>query len=561
MSEPTRGQNLARPGEPDEHANGVRELLEPDAAPRSDQTRLVTLRHLLQSVFRAKLLLLAFVLLGAFGGVVFALWQPNVYRSQARVLVSGIGQDSLIPELRLLNPDAARQAAPANPRSSMQAMLNDDGLQYRVIEHVGAATILRPVPEPRQPAGETGILKSVEYQVRRVLHSLHQRVDQAGVDTFSALQVLKQNLLVEVSDRTDFITVSYAANDPYLAQTILRAVLAEAQARHAAFWSSPRLLEALDRDRSQARAAHLAASREYDEFVREQRIEDFDQQRNDIQSEISTWRLEEMRVAREIDEDEDLVRRLEPMVNAPRETVSTPPPRAELDQTIVALESERSRLTRELRTSLLRDGDAVLERIKSQIDEVDRQIQARRSEIRPPASVVAPDTERQRLLDRWEEARMRLARNKSYASAIAADLKHARERHGELTSHGPRYRELLQRVEATRNTLEAAEDMLKQTQRRSELTAQGLSALKLLAEPTLPLEKSEPKRERIVLGSVLGALFIGLLLLFARAVTDPTVRGPEDLQRIPGVRVLATLPDSKRVHVRRHRRLRALRWS
>lgn len=87
---------------------------------------------------------------------------------------------------------------------------------------------------------------------------------------------------------------------------------------------------------------------------------------------------------------------------------------------------------------------------------------------------------------------------------------------------------------------------------KMELTREeGDSNLKVMSQPTLPLDKSGPKRMKLLVGGVGGGFMLGLFLAILRQLLERRVRYKETLERMLEVPVLAVVPE--------HRALRHLR--
>jgi uncharacterized protein involved in exopolysaccharide biosynthesis len=169
--------------------------------------------------------------------------------------------------------------------------------------------------------------------------------------------------------------------------------------------------------------------------------------------------------------------------------------------------------------------------------------------------------DRQNLIQLRDTARLQIEVDSVRMAAHAEARDRARADLESLTRLGPRILELENAVQAARATVEQTERACMITEKSQQLTAAGISSLKVSQEPTLPLQRSGPRRGRIVFGGLLVGLLAGMAVLLLRALTDPTVRGPEDIEKTLEMKMLAAIPNLSASHVRRHRSLRVTSWS
>ena len=91
-----------------------------------------------------------------------------------------------------------------------------------------------------------------------------------------------------------------------------------------------------------------------------------------------------------------------------------------------------------------------------------------------------------------------------------------------------------------------------QAELKMEFTREeGESNLKVMSQPTLPVEKSGPERMKLMVGGVGGGFLLGLFLAVLRQLLERRVRYKETLEKMLEVPVLAVVPE--------HRALRHLR--
>ena len=76
--------------------------------------------------------------------------------------------------------------------------------------------------------------------------------------------------------------------------------------------------------------------------------------------------------------------------------------------------------------------------------------------------------------------------------------------------------------------------------------------MKLTTKPTFKPSRTGPRRGQMALLGLLAGLGLAFVILAVRTLTDTTIRTPEELEKMLGLRVLATVPELRGKHVRRH---------
>jgi uncharacterized protein involved in exopolysaccharide biosynthesis len=523
----------------------------------------LTLRQGVQGIFRGRLLIAATSLVGLLIGTWMALSQPNVYRSVARFIISSTGHENVTPNLIRASAEGAQRST-VNLRGNAVEMLQDDALHRRIVDRVGARTILKPFAPMADP-GDSSLLGSVRDAVYAVQRWLSGASEPVSEDMGLALKVFRANFRAEERPQTDFIELSYLANDPELARQVVQAAVTEALARHVETYSHTKLIDLARADRDKALADYTEASHALEEFKRENTIENFTLQMTQTEMRASANDLEASNLASRIELAEKRIIDFGERIAALPELVEEKTVEQIENANIPIMRGSIEELRREkfrLERTVKKD-DAQLVAIDDQIRNLERQVEEEEKKPRQTRDRVShvPNSDRQNLIRAREETKIQIEDDSARLVNYRADRDRARKELQRLSQLGPVYRQLEQAEVASRENLRFIERSLADSEKRLELTLSGISSLKVSQEPTTPLDRDGPKRTRIVLGGLLGGLFVGVALLLLRAITDPTVRGPEDLERALGIRTLASIPDLGAVHVRRHQRQRVTSWN
>lgn len=512
-------------------------------------------RRLLAAVFRGRYLVLATMLTGVLVGAFLAVTTANAYVSTGKFRFTSSGAES-----RDLDPTRATQTSQETIGTTATYILTTDGLLRRVVDKVGAARILAPY-QPGNP--DASALKAFFYKIQRDWNA----TSEEDMTEEEALKQLQRTITVERPRYTDVLVAQCKANDPRLAQEILKVYLAEAIKFHVEKYDDAPAYEAAQKSVEAARTARSNAHALLVEFLGKHQIDDFEEMKKRLQAaeadsaarvagltgEIGTLRTTET----------ELQKLLEGANAIPRYIKD----RKKLDMSSTQLEELGKRLT-EAQAEKVRLS-AVGVATGSQVREKDREI----TEILALMKAVAEDSAKAPIVEvdianpRWEDtvrardkARLDL-QIKEIESRMAAEIdRSAKEKLKQLLALEGEFLRLGNAATLCDDTLKTAEATWYQAQQKRELTAGHFSSLKEIEPASLPLEKESPNRGKLMIGATLVGLFLGLGLVLLVALPDTTVRTRDDLENVEGLAVIGVMPRLETTNLKRHVHRRQRGW-
>lgn len=177
----------------------------------------------------------------------------------------------------------------------------------------------------------------------------------------------------------------------------------------------------------------------------------------------------------------------------------------------------------------LRGAEAELDRIKNMLEN--------ESERMSPAEL-DPIRERRAEVDPL------VSRTRSELEAAQEQLQKIEDRLAELNDVAG-VRDLLQfDLDNANSELAAAQERLNRIRDLAQIDEEGESNLSVLQEASLPLEKTGPKRLKLLVLGLAAGLFLGSALALLRQTLDPRLRYPATVEGAMGLKILTTVPDS-----------------
>ncbi len=137
---------------------------------------------------------------------------------------------------------------------------------------------------------------------------------------------------------------------------------------------------------------------------------------------------------------------------------------------------------------------------------------------------------------------------KKQEQSLRSELNGFNEKLHNLQDNSIDYNTLKREVDASGRTYNS---LLKRLQEVSVSSAENLSNIRIVDPVVTPLKKYRPNPKTNLLLGLLSGLIFGLGLAFLREALDKSVKSSEDLQRVTGLPVLATIPYARRLSAKR----------
>ena len=344
----------------------------------ADLPSTLRLADYLEALWRRKGLLLWTSLLAALAAAFLTAGMPNVYRSQARLMVSAPRE--AVDASRVLG--LTRGQAPFSPAESAMAVLQSRDLMERVVARLGPEAILGPLSPSAEADAQVKGLKGLLLPLLR----LFQR-GAAGCGTESepdpvkALAALRKSLTIYGDQNSPAIQVLCRAGSADRAQAILQAFVEEGLRFYIELRSSESDRLFVEEQRARCVEEARAAQAAYRAFLAEHRITDFRGElagRMELYAEldraIGRDRLELGALGPRVRQLQEKLRAYEPFLTQPTLEVALPNPAlARLEEQILQREVELQELktrSTEAGTPQIRDKEQQIaflrERLKAE---------------------------------------------------------------------------------------------------------------------------------------------------------------------------------------------------
>lgn len=498
---------------------------------------------------RVRWLALGLVSAGVLGGLVLGAAQPNVYQSQAKLLLRLGQREQMTPEVIVSGPSQP------DSRPTMQDeihLLRDPQIHARVVQSIGAKRILEPM-DPRRFDGP-----NTPFYVRW-LHEFQAFVQGFSAESAAGFEVgdrpaerqLANSTQLYTDRMSNVIAVVYTADDPAKANHVVTELVAAYIQRHREQFSIQKYLEESQSQLTASQAKRDAALKHWDDHVKGCGLVDLPTQRTSLLSNLSTvdGQLSQARTRRlEIEQQVKVLKALRTSI-APEIEQVTPAVLIENPEYTLAIERKRSALTARaaLASSGLpldeqrrreRDYDGEIERVNRELESLPPRIEgtpASRQKV-PNTAWVQNETqlrglelEDQGLAVRIVELERELAAKRgelkamneceSAHIAMAASTEEAKRRYTDLFE---RYSKLLA---------------------LSEIDVDEATNLRVLQPPSFEPDKVGPGRAKLLfVGALLGTIAALAAAMFV-SFRDRRLRHPRTLERQLGVPVVCTVPE------------------
>lgn len=535
----------------------------PELEEAADLPSTLRLADYLEALWRRKGLLLGTSLLAALAAAFLTAGMPNVYRSQARLMVSAPRE--AVDASRVLG--LTRGQAPFSPAESAMAVLQSRDLMERVVARLGPEAILGPLSPSAEADAQVRGLKGLLLPLLR----LFQR-GAAGCGTESepdpvkALAALRKSLTIYGDQNSPAIQVLCRAGSADRAQAILQAFVEEGLRFYIELRSSESDRLFVEEQRARCVEEARAAQEAYRAFLAEHRITDF---RGELAGRMALYaeldraigrdRLELGALGPRVRQLQEKLRAYEPFLTQPTLEVALPNPAlARLEEQILQREVE----LQELKTRSTEAGTPQIRDKEQQIAFLRERLKAERAQPgevqRTTATLPNPEYERRRgaLLDMELQLQ-------DLESSLPERIKARDELLGTihaLQALEQHWQELSGAATRAEEQKALIESQLRGFLLSKELDARGLSNLQLIESPSLEPSKEGPAREKFILAGFLGAFAVLCPLIMLGLRISTRLRRARQIEELLGVPVPAALPCLDRTNIRRYVKARDKGW-
>lgn len=254
----------------------------------SEERRLV-IRLVIQALWRSRVWIIALTAVGLTYGLYDGLRRPNVYLSQAKLLLR-LGEREQMTGESLLGTSVSRESRPTIEDEIH--MLYDEDVFMRVVKHVGPARLLE-VEDPRSSDGPN------TSPIVKAMHSLQAALMGAGPGgandgrysedqlAILATDALMKDTFIMVEDNSNVITVRTVSTSPGKARYIAGLLMEAFIDRHREQFSLDRYLPTYRAKRDDARVRYDEAREKLAAHVTESGFIDIVTQRELLLTDIA----------------------------------------------------------------------------------------------------------------------------------------------------------------------------------------------------------------------------------------------------------------------------------
>jgi uncharacterized protein involved in exopolysaccharide biosynthesis len=495
--------------------------------------------------------MLACVLLGALGGIIIGLLQPNSFASNAKLFLR-IGAREQLTSESLFESDERQRAPPPTMADELQ-LLSDAAIFERVAREIGPRELLAAADPARDDGpttpGPVRLLHELQGYLAQRLSALQSEPELDELR--AATKALREHSSVSNEPRSSVILLSSTSSTPERARTIVQSLANAFIQRHREQYSIQALLERSRAQLEEARLGRDKAAAAYVEQVSQSGIAVLETQVPRLETELSS--LEAEVFAAHVRREEigrtraSLTKRLQglpaeievqrPAVMIPNEDYETQLALKRLllaqKQELVIQErpsEERSRREKELENQIVKVDERLKATPKVALQGSDMQQNLGHAAME--ARIVDVELEDEALLvklgllearveakrARWSELQKKLLT----ATMLRKDLSATRD------AQDSRYAQLLGRF----SVLQGLENIDSSTE----------ANLSVLEAPTLELDKIGPRRGSLFLKGLLFGIVGAFVLAFLRAQFERRLCYPESFEHARGVPVLGVVP-------------------
>ncbi len=511
--------------------------------------------------------------IGVVGGIaglvaiVYALTRPNVYASQASLMVVGNRSGGNAAEVAA-NMLRTGNIGPSQVLAALE-VINSSVVAERVAERLGAAEITKPYQPQRADEEERqkmGIIDSATDWMHRIQSSwFKSAASPSSLKLDVATEVFRRSFVAWADERASLIKLVYRAGSREQAQLVLKEVVQVAVERYREVCAPKESREWVLQRLGVVETDYNAAKVEYDTFVNTHGHVKFTEEivAQERARATSATALFAMKRARDTTRDNlqkwsEKLDKLKPQRTRELEvTEDNATARGDLIKQLVELQNRK--IEKELVDSveILKNDTryrvllAQLHNVQTQMDDLDKPRHVPVVDDNP--EWIAIDARIRALTLTQAELETEMPRLEAEVNQLDAALKN-------LYAQQETANKLVERLDLAKAKLAEARRANDSWDFEAQLSTLGLSSLQPVDTPTLPLLKEGPQRTRLILAGLAGGLLASLTLIMLMVRMSKTFLRTSEVAVCLGRGDVVGMPWLERGNVRRFRLARKRGW-
>ncbi len=506
------------------------------------------IRSWVECVFRHQKKLIVFNLLVILLVTLVVLYFPRTYRSEAKIwLKIGRENSKLDPSAATGETISVQETDREDEIESVVDIIGSRGVATGTVEKLGPQVVLGDEPLPgsvAEPKKASAFATAVTGFLESAVNAIKQ-IDPIS-EKEEAIQAIVKYIEVDSTRKSNVISISYDADSPELAQAIVQALIEQYSLEHARIHTTEGSLGFFAGQRRELEYKVLSAAEELRLAKDQIGLLSIDGQRKNLETQMLRVRSARLDAIRNLAEAEARSREINKMLVDHPKTIQSEErliPNSGRDlirSQLYALQVRRM----ELESKLSKDNPLVVS-VKAQEDAAQKELAAQTTTERKEVTQSINKIHEQLTLD--------LTQIEANASGYRAMLETLNKQEQDLLSDTADINLAHIEIKRLERELELAEanfmtyaEYFEDARIDKELNESSISNISVAQLPTFQEEPIRPSKLIVGLLGIAAMLFGSIAIVTGIHILDDSIHGPEDLEEVLHVPVMASVPNQRR---------------
>ncbi len=500
-------------------------------------------RDVVQVIFRHKWIIVVFFVLVSAAAATYAFTAPEVFRSQAKLLIR-LGRENLSVDPSVVaGPTMGVSQNRENELNSELTILTSRLLAEQVVDAVGEKTLLE---KPHEPTAKEQVFQTVQRLKslpRIILAQLDPEPPLPPRD--QAIKTLLASTAVEVEKKTNIISVAFEARNPETARQTLETLVTSYLDRHIKVHSSQASPQFFEDQAAKFLEKLSDREKERDEFRVSHGISDIEKQKEALLTQITQMSGERSGAEAEAQAAEARVASLEKTLHGKSATIVTSETSGTANITAEKLKSNLTDMKLKETDMAARYPDTYrpLAELREQIKQAEIMLKKERESLTTVTTGLDPN--HQQLQFQLDSERATLNAQKARETSIAAEIERVQAKLADLTTLDAEATRLDRDVEVASQEYRDYREGLQRARISAAMDMDKVSNVSVVQPATASTIPVKPQKMRILALGLFMGLCGGVFLAFVREYMDDTLHNKEDVEAKLGVPVLAIITNKE----------------